>query len=146
MAFTLPSEQRLLRFLILGCEGGTYYATEQQLRDQNATCVLELIKNGQGEMVINKVNFKTISPKTKTNKKHTDLEMIIKFPQLYSILFIVPITNAAAIKELAWRQFSYISLWQFCQNTPKEQNTLFFFSFFFLLLMNWMHFVSLFLY
>lgn len=36
--------QRLLRFLILGSEGGTYYASQKELTLQNAECVRQLLK------------------------------------------------------------------------------------------------------
>lgn len=39
--FKLDPFERLRRFLILGCEGGTYYATEQKLTVENAKCVSE---------------------------------------------------------------------------------------------------------
>ena len=55
LAYTIPDDQRLMRFLVLGSEGGTYYATELALTEQNATCVTNLINSGQGEMVVQKV-------------------------------------------------------------------------------------------
>lgn len=39
--FTITPESRARRFLVLGCEGGTYYATEPQLTRENAAAVLE---------------------------------------------------------------------------------------------------------
>lgn len=45
---------RLDRFLILGTEGGTYYASEQKITRENAKSVVELIKQ-DGERVINRV-------------------------------------------------------------------------------------------
>ena len=38
-SFEITPWQRLDRFLILGCEGGTYYATERKLTIENAKCV-----------------------------------------------------------------------------------------------------------
>src|SRR4051794_7224859 len=38
-AFAVDNWARLTRFLILGNEGGTYYATERQLTVENARCV-----------------------------------------------------------------------------------------------------------
>ena len=55
LAFTIPDEQRLMRFLVLGCEGGTYYASESTLTERNATCVTGLIESGHGEMVVQRV-------------------------------------------------------------------------------------------
>lgn len=40
-AWAITPWQRLTRFLILGAEGGTYYATERDLTKQNASCILE---------------------------------------------------------------------------------------------------------
>lgn len=42
--FQVTPFQRLERFLILGAEGGTYYATERKLTRENAACVLECAK------------------------------------------------------------------------------------------------------
>lgn len=45
---------RLDRFLILGTEGGTYYASEQKITRENAKSVVELIKQ-DGERVVSRV-------------------------------------------------------------------------------------------
>jgi 60 kDa SS-A/Ro ribonucleoprotein len=37
--FQIDDWQRLHRFLILGCEGGTYYETERKLTLENASCI-----------------------------------------------------------------------------------------------------------
>jgi len=42
-AFEITPWQRLARFLILGCEGGTYYATERKITQDNAKCVQECL-------------------------------------------------------------------------------------------------------
>jgi 60 kDa SS-A/Ro ribonucleoprotein len=42
--FEIDKWARLQRFLILGCEGGTYYTTERQLTIENAKCVQECLK------------------------------------------------------------------------------------------------------
>ncbi len=42
---------RLERFLILGCEGGTYYATERKITKENAKCVLECHKQDPARTV-----------------------------------------------------------------------------------------------
>lgn len=46
--YKLSDMQRLRRFLVLGSEGGTYYATEQKLGLDNAKCIQRLIDAGQG--------------------------------------------------------------------------------------------------
>ena len=40
---------RLRRFLVLGSEGGTYYATERQLTQENVRCLDECIKENAGK-------------------------------------------------------------------------------------------------
>lgn len=42
--FALDKWKRLERWLILGCEGGTYYASEQKLTRENAKTILECAK------------------------------------------------------------------------------------------------------
>lgn len=42
--YKLSLEQRLDRFLILGCEGGSYYATEKAMTVENANMVLDCAK------------------------------------------------------------------------------------------------------
>ena len=55
LAFTLPDEQLLMRFLILGTQGGTFYTSESELNEEHAGCVTRLINNGQGEFVVQQV-------------------------------------------------------------------------------------------
>lgn len=43
--FRIDDRQRLTRFLILGCEGGTYYEGEKKLTVENAQTVLRLVKS-----------------------------------------------------------------------------------------------------
>ncbi len=43
-AFQIDDWKRLERFLILGCEGGTWYAKERDLTIENAECVLRCIQ------------------------------------------------------------------------------------------------------
>ena len=40
--------ERFRRFLVLGSEGGTYYATQQKLGQENAQALLRLISEGRG--------------------------------------------------------------------------------------------------
>jgi 60 kDa SS-A/Ro ribonucleoprotein len=53
-SFPVTDWVRLDRFLILGSEGGSYYATEQKLTKQNADGALRCIKE-DGEKVVNRV-------------------------------------------------------------------------------------------
>lgn len=52
--FTIDDWKRLERFLILGTEGGTYYASERKLTKENAECVLRCIK-ADGIKTVNKI-------------------------------------------------------------------------------------------
>lgn len=51
-SFQVTDEQRLRRFLILGCEGGTYYSSEKKLGLENAQCIVRLIDGGLGLNVV----------------------------------------------------------------------------------------------
>jgi len=50
-AFQISCWDRLDRFLILGCEGGSYYAGERKLTIENAQCILECAKADPGRTV-----------------------------------------------------------------------------------------------
>ncbi len=49
--FEIPNLKRLERFLILGNEGGTYYASEQKLTVANAQCVLDCYSENPGATI-----------------------------------------------------------------------------------------------
>lgn len=64
--FVLDDWERLIRFLILGSEGNTYYVSEQKLTAQNAACVIRCIK-ADGPRVVEMardVNVNNRAPKT----------------------------------------------------------------------------------
>lgn len=50
--FAVDDTTRLLRFLILGSEGGTYYVTECKLTLENASAIHRLITEGNGKKVV----------------------------------------------------------------------------------------------
>lgn len=50
-SFAVDKWARLDRFLILGSEGGSYYATEQKLTLENATCVQECLTEDAGRAI-----------------------------------------------------------------------------------------------
>jgi 60 kDa SS-A/Ro ribonucleoprotein len=52
VSYEISDEQRFQRFLILGCEGGTYYATERELGIENLACLMRLLESGQHEVVL----------------------------------------------------------------------------------------------
>jgi 60 kDa SS-A/Ro ribonucleoprotein len=54
VSYKLDPWKRLERFLILGSEGGTYYATQANLTKENAKAVLKLIEQ-DGVRVVNTV-------------------------------------------------------------------------------------------
>lgn len=58
-SFEIDDMKRLMRFLILGTAGGTYYASEQKLTLENAACVARLLEAGRGAEVVGVV--KTVS-------------------------------------------------------------------------------------
>jgi 60 kDa SS-A/Ro ribonucleoprotein len=53
-AFALDDWARLDRFLVLGCEGGTYYTSEQQLVRENAQAVLRCL-TADGRRVVDRI-------------------------------------------------------------------------------------------
>ena len=50
--FAVDDWMRLERFLVLGCEGNTYYATEQKMTKENASAVLRCIEGNPDRVVI----------------------------------------------------------------------------------------------
>ncbi len=51
----LDDFDRLGRFLILGSEGGSYYASEKKLTKENGKCISRLLKAGKGLEVVQKI-------------------------------------------------------------------------------------------
>jgi len=51
-SFAITDRTRLMRFLILGCEGGTYYASQKKLGVENAQAIVRMLKDGQGATVV----------------------------------------------------------------------------------------------
>ncbi|KAJ3201374.1 60 kDa SS-A/Ro ribonucleoprotein, partial [Dinochytrium kinnereticum] len=54
-SFTIDPITRLNRFLILGCEKGSYYASERELTIENATVISKLIEEYRGIEVVQTV-------------------------------------------------------------------------------------------
>lgn len=64
--FKITPMQQLRRFLILGTEGGTYYAKEKDLTRENAKNIIELMNSEQGEeavALIHEVSAQNLAPK-----------------------------------------------------------------------------------
>ncbi|KAJ3299170.1 60 kDa SS-A/Ro ribonucleoprotein, partial [Blyttiomyces sp. JEL0837] len=53
--FTVTPKTHLLRFLILGSESGSYYATEQQLTMNNVVNIIKMIQSDEGITVVKTV-------------------------------------------------------------------------------------------
>ena len=53
--FAVDDLTRLRRFLILGCEGGTYYTGEKEMTIDNAGVISQLITYGRGTEVVAEV-------------------------------------------------------------------------------------------
>lgn len=50
--FQISDLERLKRFLVLGSDGGTYYASERKLTVENAECVKRLVQGPQGVQAV----------------------------------------------------------------------------------------------
>ncbi|KAL3864379.1 hypothetical protein ACJMK2_006067 [Sinanodonta woodiana] len=64
--FQVDDMQRAHRFLIMGCEGGTYTASEQELKRENAKSIDRLIFDGKGKelvQLIRKISVEARAPK-----------------------------------------------------------------------------------
>jgi 60 kDa SS-A/Ro ribonucleoprotein len=61
----------LRRFIVLGCEGGTYYAKEKDLKDQNVAVIDRMIQENRGVEVVELV--KQYSVEGRTAKQNTIL-------------------------------------------------------------------------
>jgi len=57
--FTVAPLERLRRFLVLGIDGGTYYASERELTKANAEVVLAWARDRSGELVDEVVSIST---------------------------------------------------------------------------------------
>jgi 60 kDa SS-A/Ro ribonucleoprotein len=57
--FTVAPLERLRRFLVLGIDGGTYYASERELTEANAEVVLAWARDRAGELVDEVVSIST---------------------------------------------------------------------------------------
>ncbi|XP_060553103.1 RNA-binding protein RO60-like [Ruditapes philippinarum] len=53
--FKLNDSKRLLRFIIMGSEGGSFYVKEKELQRENVTCIDRLIGAGQGVQVVQQI-------------------------------------------------------------------------------------------
>ncbi|KAJ3108351.1 60 kDa SS-A/Ro ribonucleoprotein [Phlyctochytrium planicorne] len=53
--FQISATKRLMRFLILGTEGGTFYVGEKRLTMSNIHSVMEMLKDGRGSQIVRMV-------------------------------------------------------------------------------------------
>jgi len=65
--FTVAAVERLRRFLVLGTEGGTYYASERQLTKDNAEVVLAWARERSGQLVNEIVSISTAGRAPRNN-------------------------------------------------------------------------------
>jgi len=65
--FTVAPLERLRRFLVLGTDGGTYYATERQLTKANAEVVLAWARDRTSELVEEVVSISTAGRAPRNN-------------------------------------------------------------------------------
>ena len=66
-AFTVAPIERLRRFLVLGVDGGTYYATERELTKANAEVVLAWARDRSSELVGEVVSISTAGRAPRNN-------------------------------------------------------------------------------
>ncbi|XP_031560908.1 60 kDa SS-A/Ro ribonucleoprotein-like [Actinia tenebrosa] len=62
--FVVDNMCRLKRFIVLGSEGGTYYAGEKELSQQNATCLMALIEEGKGPEAVEVIKEYSVEGRT----------------------------------------------------------------------------------
>lgn len=65
--FTVTAKDRILRFLTLGTEGGTYYATEKELTKQNAEFLIAQAQTNGAELVETILNVSVNNRAPKVN-------------------------------------------------------------------------------
>jgi 60 kDa SS-A/Ro ribonucleoprotein len=95
--FVVDDWTRLQRFLVLGAEGGTYYATERKITRENAACVERLIKL-DGPRLVREVADLSDSGRTPKND-----------PAIFALAM------AAKIGDLPTRQAAYAALPRVCR-------------------------------
>lgn len=66
-AFTVSAAARLHRFLTLGTDGGTYYASERDITQQNATIVLDMARNDAAALTAAAVQVSRAGRAPRTN-------------------------------------------------------------------------------
>ena len=62
--YAVEDMQRFRRFLVLGSEGGTYYATQKKLSEENAQALLRLIETGRGPEAVDIVRQFSVEGRT----------------------------------------------------------------------------------
>lgn len=89
--------QRVLRFLVLGTEGGTYYIREPKLTQENATALLECLKENPHRLIalIAEVSIKNRAPSND--------------PALFALALVVTHATDADVKAAAYQQLPKIA-------------------------------------
>jgi len=97
-SFAVSNETRLRRFLVLGCEGGTYYQGEKELTLENAAAVAGLIESGQGGKVVQLAQECSVQGKAAKQK-----------PALFVLAM------AARLGDVETRRAAYAALGSMCR-------------------------------
>jgi 60 kDa SS-A/Ro ribonucleoprotein len=96
-AFAIDDWARLQRFLVLGAEGGTYYATERKLSRENAACVERLI-TADGPRLVREIVEISVSGRAPKND-----------PAIFALAM------AAKLGDLPTKQAAYAALPKVCR-------------------------------
>lgn len=92
-SFEISDQERLERFLLIGSEGGTYYASEQKLTEENAHQIVKMIKENGQQVVDTVVRF------SKENRA----------PKADAGLFVLALATKFGSKETKAMAYSAIS-------------------------------------
>ena len=96
-SFVVDDWKRLHRFLVLGSEGGTYYAKERQLTRDNAACIERLIKT-EGPRLVREIVEISESGRAPKND-----------PAIFALAL------AAKLGDLVTKQAAYAALPRVCR-------------------------------
>ncbi|KAJ3117956.1 60 kDa SS-A/Ro ribonucleoprotein [Phlyctochytrium bullatum] len=90
--FALDHMKQLLRFLILGTRGGTFYVSERRLTFENLHCVVQLLEDGKGSEVVDLVLDVSLGGRA-----------VQQDPGILVLAACMRLTNDPAVKEKAWK-------------------------------------------
>lgn len=99
-AYEVDDWTRLIRFLILGTEGGTYYIGEKKLTEENAEAVIRCLKTDPGRAINTIVNV-SIEGRAKDND--------------YAIFALALACSPQYNKDAIWRSYALDSIQSVCR-------------------------------